>query len=173
MVNFKEYFTVWIHDYLVEEYLPYENLGDYITNNFPFHGSNLEYVNVIKKIACNLVKAIEDIHSRGIAVGDLQPDNVLIDENKNVILIDFEQANRKKEKYNPGLKTTGFVDFDVHTYAEADWIAVYKTIRHAFLPRCGCRFPKNVSFPQPDKCRARTHFSYRPRFYKSARCMWL
>lgn len=134
VVNFKEYFTVWIHDYLVEEYLPYENLGDYITNNFPFHGSNLEYVNVIKKIACNLVKAIEDIHSRGIAVGDLQPDNVLIDENKNVILIDFEQANRKKEKYNPGLKTTGFVDFDVHTYAEADWIAVYKTIRHAFLP---------------------------------------
>ncbi|GAA2864856.1 class III lanthionine synthetase LanKC [Lactobacillus intestinalis] len=134
VVNFKEYFPVWIHNYLVEEYLPYENLGDYITDNFPFHGENSEYLNIIKEIAHNLIKAIKDVHSRGIAVGDLQPDNILINENKNVILIDFEQANNKTEKYNPGLKTTGFVDLDVQTYGEADWIAVYKTIRHAFLP---------------------------------------
>ena len=55
VVNIKDYFQVWIHNYLVEDYLPLENLGDYIGNKFPVHGDEAYYVEKIKTIAKNLV----------------------------------------------------------------------------------------------------------------------
>ena len=111
VVNIKDYFQVWIHNYLVEDYLPLENLGDYIGNKFPVHADEAYYVEKIKTIAKNLVTAVDDVHERGVAVGDLQPDNILINESKNqVLLIDLEQANELMAQYDPGLKTVGFVD---------------------------------------------------------------
>ncbi len=137
VVNIKDYFQVWIHNYLVEDYLPLENLGDYISNKFPVHGDEAHYVEKIKTIAKNLVTAVDDVHERGVALGDLQPDNILINESKNqVLLIDLEQANELMAQYDPGLKTVGFVDSNmvISTYEQADWLATYKTIRYALEP---------------------------------------
>lgn len=137
VVNIKDYFQVWIHNYLVEDYLPLENLGDYISNNFPVHGDESSYLEKVKIIGRNLVIAVEDVHKRGVALGDLQPDNILINENEDkIILIDLEQANELTAPYDPGLKTVGFVDSNmiISTYEQADWLATYKTIRYALEP---------------------------------------
>lgn len=137
VVKIKDHFKVWIHYYLVEDYLPLKSLGDFITDNFPVHDENTKYFALIKKIAKNLVKSLDDLHQRGIAVGDLQPDNILIsDDCEKLFLIDLEQANYVKAAYDPGLKTVGFVgeNISIDTYEQEDWIAAYKTIRYALEP---------------------------------------
>lgn len=134
VIKLKDNFSVWIHNYLVEEYNPSETLGDYITNNFPPKKLNLKYINKIKMVSQKLIKAIEDIHGRGVAIGDLQPDNILINSDGSITLIDFEQANDVDKSYNPGLETIGFTNLDIKTYGQADWFAAYKTIEYAFLP---------------------------------------
>lgn len=45
-----------------------------------------------REIAWNLIKAISAIHGRKIIIGDVSPDNVLVDEWRNVYLVDFESA---------------------------------------------------------------------------------
>lgn len=135
VVNYQESFKVWIHYYLVEDYIESENLGDFITNKYPFHCDKTEYLNKVKYIAQELFNAVEDIHKYGVAIGDLHPENILLYDNcKKIKLIDFEQATQLNRKFDPGLITKGFVNPNLKTYGQEDWFALYKIVEYAIYP---------------------------------------
>ncbi len=135
VVDIKEDFRAWIHAYLVEEYLPGETLDDYVTENYPFYpGQRSAYVAKSLQIAEKLRQAVAHVHAQGVAIGDLQAENVMITEDGEVKLIDFEAAAELTAPYNPGIMTAGFSDWTLETYEQADLYGLYQTIRFLFLP---------------------------------------
>lgn len=138
VVNFKEYFCAWKHNYLVEEYLDGKTIIDYVADNYPFYnGEKQNFVERTLLIAKQILKAVENVHAKSVAIGDLQPDNIMIinsPEGEKVKLLDLEQAHNLTDPYHPGLATKGFSNLSLKTYEQADWYGVYKTIRYLFIP---------------------------------------
>lgn len=135
VVDIKEDFQAWIHTYLVEDYVSEQTLGDYVAENYPFYSKKrAAYVAQSLRIAEKLRRAVAHVHAQGVAIGDLQADNVMITEDGEVKLIDFEVAASLTAPYNPGIMTTGFSDWALETYEQADLYGLYQTIRFLFLP---------------------------------------
>lgn len=135
VVDIKEDFQAWIHAYLVEDYVSEQTLGDYVAENYPFYSEKrAAYVAQSLRIAEKLRRAVAHVHAQGVAIGDLQADNVMITEDGEVKLIDFEVAASLTAPYNPGIMTTGFSDWALETYEQADLYGLYQTIRFLFLP---------------------------------------
>lgn len=135
VVDIKEDFQAWIHAYLVEDYVSEQTLGDYVAENYPFYSEKrAAYVAQSLRIAEKLRRAVAHVHAQGVAIGDLQADNVMITEDGEVKLIDFEVAASLTAPYNPGIMTTGFSDWALKTYEQADLYGLYQTIRFLFLP---------------------------------------
>lgn len=135
VVDIKEDFQAWIHTYLVEDYVSEQTLGDYVAENYPFYSEKrAAYVAQSLRIAEKLRRAVAHVHAQGVAIGDLQADNVMITEDGEVKLIDFEVAASLTAPYNPGIMTAGFSDWDLETYEQADLYGLYQTIRFLFLP---------------------------------------
>lgn len=135
MVDGKEDFQAWIHAYLVEDYVSGQTLGDYVAENYPFYPEKrAAYVTKSLQIAEKLRQAVAHVHAQGVAIGDLQADNVMITEDGEVKLIDFEAAAELAQPYNPGIMTAGFSDWALETYEQADLYGLYQTIRFLFLP---------------------------------------
>ncbi len=135
VVDIKEDFQAWIHAYLVEDYVSEQTLGDYVAENYPFYSEKrAAYVAQSLQIAEKLRRAVAHVHAQGVAIGDLQADNVMITEDGKVKLIDFEAAASLTAPYNPGIMTAGFSDWALETYEQADLYGLYQTIRFLFLP---------------------------------------
>lgn len=135
VVDIKEDFQAWIHAYLVEDYVSGQTLGDYIAENYPFYPEKREtYVAKGMQIAEKLRRAVAHVHEQGVAIGDLQADNVIITEDGEVKLIDFEAAAELDKPYDPGIMTAGFSDLALENYEQADLYALYQSIRSIFLP---------------------------------------
>lgn len=135
VVDIKEDFQAWIHTYLVEDYVSEQTLGDYVAENYPFYSEKrAAYVAQSLRIAEKLRRAVAHVHAQGVAIGDLQADNVMITEDGEVKLIDFEVAASLTAPYNPGIMTAGFSDWALETYEQADLYGLYQTIRFLFLP---------------------------------------
>lgn len=140
VVNINNFFVAWEHAYLSEEYVDGETLNDYIATDFPFSKNEQEafgeaYAEKSMTIINKIVSTVKSIHDKGMAVGDLQPQNILLCDNKQAVkIIDFETATDLNEKYKPKLRTPGFSTTQVRSFYEEDWYAVYKVARHIFLP---------------------------------------
>ena len=135
VVDIKEDFQAWIHTYLVEDYVSEQTLGDYVAENYPFYSEKrAAYVAQSLWIAEKLRRAVAHVHAQGVAIGDLQADNVMITEDGEVKLIDFEAAASLTAPYNPGIMTAGFSDWALENYEQADLYGLYQTIRFLFLP---------------------------------------
>ena len=78
--------------YLVMEYVEGKSLDCYIQENGTM--SELEANNLILM----LIKAVAELHAKGIAHRDIKPQNILITQDKQLKLIDFNISKKKKEK---------------------------------------------------------------------------
>lgn len=61
----------------------------------PFDGEQQRverFCTAFREIGANLVAAIRAIHHRGVVIGDVSPDNVLVDPSRKIYLVDFESA---------------------------------------------------------------------------------
>ncbi|MDF7637964.1 class III lanthionine synthetase LanKC [Lactobacillus sp. ESL0791] len=141
VVNVSNYFTAWKHNYLVEDFATGVTLDEFIATNFPFNNitckpeTSNKYLDNAILIIEELIKAIKSIHAQGIAMGDLQPGNVIFSEaDRKITLIDFEEAANPKSKFASGLITDGFASREAQTFGEADWFAIGKIAYHLFIP---------------------------------------
>lgn len=141
VVNVNNYFTAWQHNYLEEDFVDGLNLDEFIAIKYPFNPSKCNPDDVKKYsenaifIIKELIKAIKSIHSQGVAMGDLQPSNIIFSEDKHKLtLIDFEEAKNPNVKYQPGLITVGFASKKAKTFGEADWFALGKIAYFLFMP---------------------------------------
>lgn len=76
---------------------------------------------------------IGEVHSHGIAIGDLSLSNVLVTADNTVRLIDLENAGLVHQKYTPGLTTPGFVSAGAKTFKEADDFALMRLAYYLFF----------------------------------------
>lgn len=131
-----DYFEVWENNYLIEEYIDAISLMDYVAQNFPFseRENKVEYTENMIKVLDQLIEALNDLHANNIALGDLQPSNVLVLDDFSIKLIDLETATTPKSEYSPALMTPGYVTEKAKTFEAADWYALLKIARFLFLP---------------------------------------
>ncbi|SDC78225.1 class III lanthionine synthetase LanKC [Shouchella lonarensis] len=136
VVDVLDDFKMWEHYFLVEEYVEGQDLYSWIERNYPVMKdlSINDYKLKLKKILPQLVKIVEEMHDRNIAMDDLQPANIMISEDFKVTLVDFETAKKKTSQEKPGMATTGFVSSKIKTSGARDWYALQKIVRFSLLP---------------------------------------
>ncbi|WP_245149863.1 class III lanthionine synthetase LanKC [Peptoniphilus vaginalis] len=137
VVNPIEVFDEWENAFLVEEFVDGVPLTDWLTNNYPFVANadeNKQFVENIMEI-CNKLKSIlYEIHSKGVGFGDLQPNNIILKKDNNVVLIDLEAAKTLDYKGIISMGTPGFLDTSIENIEESDYISLISIILHCFLP---------------------------------------
>ncbi|WP_413811098.1 protein kinase domain-containing protein [Streptomyces sp. OE57] len=97
------FFRHWEHSYLVTELVPGRSLLEWVTHEHPGFviGAGAEeygsYWQRSRRILERLTARLERLHGVGYAFLDVSPRNVLVDDDDNVRLIDFETAARLGE----------------------------------------------------------------------------
>ncbi|MDZ5672041.1 class III lanthionine synthetase LanKC [Bacillus stercoris] len=136
IVDFYDYFEIWENNYLIEEHVSGISLMEYVSQNFPFSYKEDKdiYMERMMHVIDQLIDALKDLHRSKIALGDLQPNNVLILEDYSIKLIDLETAVTPESKYTPALMTPGYVTDQAETFEQADWYALLRICRFLFLP---------------------------------------
>ncbi|MFH9959541.1 class III lanthionine synthetase LanKC [Streptomyces roseolus] len=108
-------FTAWEHHYLAEEYVEGETLRQFMARNNPLVRPDptpealARYSAKVEDIAGQLRQALDAMHERGWAFGDLHPTNALLRPDGRVCLIDFETAHRPGLDTPPSMGCPGFV----------------------------------------------------------------
>lgn len=108
-------FTVWEHHYLAEEYVEGETLRQFMARNNPVVRPDptpealAHYAARVEDITDQLSRALDALHERGWAFGDLHPTNVLLRPDGRICLIDFETAHRPGIDTPPSMGCPGFV----------------------------------------------------------------
>lgn len=136
VVNVIEYFKVWENEYLVEEFVDGMTLANWLAKNYPFVISSdddvNEYLVKLKTIIDQIEEIIEDIHSKGIGMSDLQPNNIMVDIHLVCKVIDFETAGDLYEEYT-GLATKGFSGYKFDRKSN-DESALLNLVKYLLLP---------------------------------------
>ncbi|SJZ97581.1 serine/threonine protein kinase [Selenihalanaerobacter shriftii] len=103
---FKENNTV----YIVMKYYPGETLTDYLRKN-----DDISINEFLEDVYFSLLNAIHSIHKEGYIHRDIKPDNIIINQNKP-ILIDFGSTiNYKKEDHDKIILTPGFSPIEFYS----------------------------------------------------------
>lgn len=136
IVNAIDYFKVWEHQFMVEEFIEGDNLHSWLAKNYPFlkDEDTTIYTTNIESILKKLEDIITLMHKNNIVMGDLQPYNIIVDEKLNVTLIDFETASYANEKPSVGLGVPSFSNYSISINTDRDWYALYKIARFCLLP---------------------------------------
>ena len=105
-----DFFSVWEHRFIVEEFIEGDSLHSWLAKNYPFlYDDDVEsYKEKIIFIIKQLTDIVTNIHKKGIVMGDLQPNNIIINEEFKVTLIDFETASSIHETPSVGLAVPTF-----------------------------------------------------------------
>ena len=86
IVNVQDYFRQNKTAYIVMDYLDGENLKEYVKNNgaMPF--------DVIIRLMVPVIRALKDMHAKGIIHRDISPDNIMLTKKGTLKLTDFGSA---------------------------------------------------------------------------------
>lgn len=136
VVDVIDYFKSWKHLFLVEEYVEGYDLQAWIARNYPFHriSDKKIYLNNVKVIINSLINTVEEMHKKGVGMGDLQPSNILITPDLDLKLIDFESATNKDNIEKAVMQTIGFANDKNKNHKERDWYAIKRILRFCVLP---------------------------------------
>ncbi|MFT0802791.1 class III lanthionine synthetase LanKC [Bacillus swezeyi] len=136
VVNLIEYFQEWEHYFLVEEFIEGRDLRQWLAQNFPFYGDGdiSDHAKNVKKILLQLFNQVEKMHNNGVAMGDLQPANVMVTDDLSLKIIDFETAMPVHSEDKPNMATIGFVSQKMKVSAARDWFGLKILVRYLALP---------------------------------------
>ncbi|WP_297555730.1 class III lanthionine synthetase LanKC [uncultured Actinomyces sp.] len=124
--------------FLVREFVDGDSLTSLIYKNNPLvfgNSQSLEsYAQWALDICAKTEMLIRGIHSRGIVFGDLHPNNVLVDENGDVSLIDFETSSTDTENFVQKMAAPGFGAPDGVSGFDVDWYTFGELCLSVFVP---------------------------------------
>ncbi|AZZ99940.1 class III lanthionine synthetase LanKC [Pseudoalteromonas sp. R3] len=143
-----DWFTEWEHSFLVEEYIDGTPLRNYRGKKevtlVPFVAdvaSAERFQQHFIWIARETIAAVTEAHQRGVVLGDVSPNNILVDEQaKTIRFIDFEGAYHPEQNAQmqrallttPGFSNEGFMDTGA-TY-KGDWFALAMALYSMIFP---------------------------------------
>lgn len=138
VVNILDYFKVWKHTFLVEEIAEGIPLATWLIKNYPFKQSNGSEVDLYLENIIIIMDKLKDIiskmHKNGIAMCDLQPQNIIVDTRLNIKLIDFESSRDIDCESVPVLITRGFYSPKNKKAKDADWFSLNRILQFLLLP---------------------------------------
>ncbi|MFC4535037.1 class III lanthionine synthetase LanKC [Sphaerisporangium dianthi] len=108
-----DYFTLGEHHFLVQEFIDGTTLSQESVHRHPLTRATLtpedaaEYTEWALDMLARVDRAVTALHGRGVVFGDLHPFNVLVEDDR-VVLIDFEVASLAENKARPTLAHPGF-----------------------------------------------------------------
>lgn len=146
-------FTAWEHRFIAMSYIEGRTFGEVIAQEYPFARtqSTGAYVRRMSEICGAAIAGIQDIHERGVALGDLQPQNCIVsetDQGVSVSFIDLEIAGHPQRPGTGTLATPGFVDRLEDPLGHRDWFALLRMFRMALLPEGTLESFSNDKFAQ-------------------------
>ncbi|MEJ7725903.1 MAG: class III lanthionine synthetase LanKC, partial [Actinomycetes bacterium] len=126
----RDYFTLGGHDFLVLEFIDAVVLNTMLVDRYPLAllGDDLpfdEYTAWALQLQGRVEDAIAAVHARGVVVGDLHPQNILVRPDGRIALIDLEIASDVEDGQRPTLGDPAFsspgdrTGFDIDLYALA------------------------------------------------------
>lgn len=126
----RDYFAVGEHRFLVMDFVEGATLSELIVQRYPTsfasaEPATAEYATWALQIIERLERAVHAVHDRGIVLGDLQPTNVIVRPNGQVVLIDLEGGWEVDSPRRQTLAASGFAaprgcsGVDVDRYALA------------------------------------------------------
>ncbi|WKX13864.1 class III lanthionine synthetase LanKC [Streptomyces sp. NL15-2K] len=121
-----DYHTLGGHEFLAMEHVYGQSLQSWVAQNYLFlsgtgdGNETQEYRDSVDVIMDQLEQAVRNVHERGYVFNDLHPGNVMIDEDLNISLIDFEAVRRQSDAGPRPLGVPGFVAPDSLRGFQAD-----------------------------------------------------
>ncbi|UJW33851.1 class III lanthionine synthetase LanKC [Saccharothrix sp. AJ9571] len=124
-------FQVWEHHFLAMQFVPGKPVGAWLARNYPLTRRDAteqdvaEYTERALALIGRVERLVAAVHERGVVFGDLHALNILVDEQDEVSLIDFELAAGVEEGTKPALGAPGFraqgdrAGFEIDEYALA------------------------------------------------------
>lgn len=136
IIQAREYYEKDSNLYLILDYVPAQSLQSILENNV--HLDIFEILNIIRQIA----QALNYMENRGIIHRDIKPGNILITNDKNVLIIDFGCA---KKIYTENLTLSRMLIGTVN-YMSPEQLVCYKDIDgRADIFSLGCTFYQMLS----------------------------
>ncbi|MEU4836229.1 class III lanthionine synthetase LanKC [Streptosporangium sp. NPDC023615] len=140
VVNCYDYFELWEHHFLVQEFVDGVTLNKRMVHRTPLIrvDATEETIREFTEWAVDITSQIDEVvgrlHERGIAFGDLHPNNIMITEDGKVKLVDFELATYVDQDQRIGMGAPGFVPPDNRESLAADLYALGCLKIAPFLP---------------------------------------
>ena len=138
-----EIINEWEHVFLVEEYIAGMDVGKWVTEESPlldpeFSSEEAEDLNKRTiRLWLSMAKAIRDIHTAGVVLGDLSHSNILIKshDGSSVCVVDLESAWRMDQDTPGSIRTPGFHPLDSSNHGiKADRYALGVLMSNSFFP---------------------------------------
>ncbi|MFI6908286.1 class III lanthionine synthetase LanKC [Nonomuraea sp. NPDC050394] len=130
VVDCYDYFELWEHHFLVQEFVDGVTLNKRMVHRTPLiqfeptEETIREFAEWAVDITAQIDEVVARLHERGIAFGDLHPNNIMITEEGQVKLIDFELATYVDQEQRIGMGAPGFVPPDKRESLAADRYAL-------------------------------------------------
>ncbi|MFH9605506.1 class III lanthionine synthetase LanKC (plasmid) [Streptomyces rochei] len=121
---------VWEHHFLAVQQMPGETLQTWVARHYPLTKADpaeedlRSYARRAGIVADRVSRLVEQVHARGLVFGDLHPSNIMVDEDDQVALVDFELTGPVAEAErlgmgDPGFSGSGRTGFAIDRYALA------------------------------------------------------
>jgi class III lanthionine synthetase len=138
--SLRDYFTLADHHFLVEEFVEGKSLNSEVGRRYPlgYEGTDVsaraEYASWALEMQQRVEEAVDEIHGRGVVLGDIHPSNVLVRPEGRVVLIDLEVASEALDELHPTLADPGFMPPPDATGLDVDRYALGCMRLFLFLP---------------------------------------
>ena len=136
----RDWFARGDHHFLVMDYVDGVSLNNLFVTRSPLlvHGAGpaarAEYAELAMDVCEKLDRAVAKIHKRGIVIGDLHPDNVLLRPDREITLIDLEVASDVADGVRQSLADPGFMAPEGQSGFDIDRYALACVRLHMFVP---------------------------------------
>lgn len=136
----RDYFTLGGHEFLVEDFVDGATLSSMIVQRWPLFNRDVdaaaaaEYAAWALDACARVERAVGAVHERGVVIGDLHPNNMMVRPDGGIVLIDLEVATRAEERGRPALAAAGFMPPARLSGVDVDRYALACLRLHIFMP---------------------------------------
>ena len=152
VVNPIEFFQEWEHYYLAEEYFDGVPLSSFRASEavtlLPFVRDPARVANfchIFRTLATSLIRYLEEIHAAGVILGDLTPNNILVNpQTLELRLIDLESAcldtsTQDMKRYSklwmtPGFRNGSAAELSKDLKPEEDFFSLARVLGSFLMP---------------------------------------
>ncbi|MFJ8535360.1 class III lanthionine synthetase LanKC [Streptomyces sp. NPDC093591] len=138
-----DHFVLGDHHFLVEEYVEGRTLSSLFVERYPLvhpqpDDTELsDYTSWALGMVNQAERAVAAVHDRGVIVGDVHTDNMLVRPDGRLVLIDFEGAMDAAEQHRQRLAAVGFAAPPDRTGTDIDRYALACLRISLFMPLTG------------------------------------